>query len=482
MASALERVTARHRAMVRPAEAKGFTEQPFWRLDALRNALIGNSAPDRETIEHEFNGYVEAAGKGNAVVFACCYARLRVFADVQFGWRNRVDGQLGPFYDSPDLALLRRPWPTGTLANLLAWMEVDATYAGNSFVTTCDDEGRYGRAARGPGRRLTRLRPDWVTLVIGSHSDDPYAIDAQVVGILFEPPTSGLGVSVRSKPVLLLPGEVCHYSPIPDPAARFRGMSWLTPVLREIGADLAATEHKAKFFENGAALQTVVSLDKDMTPEQVAEFAEVFKAQTTGPRNAYKTLFLGGGADVTMRGVDLRSVDFKAVQGGGETRIAAAAGVHPVVVGLSEGLSGSSLNAGNYSAARRNVGDGTLRHLWGEAGASLETLFPRPSEAAELRPDTRDTAFVREDAKDVAEIQFRQAQALRSLLDAGYTPDAAVDYLRTDDISRLVGKHSGLFSVQLQPPGTEQPDEEPPSEDLPAEDEPGDDKPPEGDE
>ncbi|MFG1776623.1 phage portal protein [Micromonospora sp. NPDC049048] len=468
MASTLDRVSARHRAMTgRADEVKGWSQPPFWRMEALRNALIGSSAPDRERIEHEFEGYVASAGKGNAVVFSCCYARLRVFVDVQMLWRDRVDGQLGPFYDSEDLALLRRPWPTGTLSNLLAWMEVDATYAGNSYVTWCDDEGRYGRAARGPGLRLTRLRPDWVTLVIGSHSEDPYAIDAQVVGLLYEPPTSGLGVDVRTKPVLLLPGEVCHYSPIPDPQARFRGMSWLTPVLREIGADLAATEHKTKFFENGAALSTVVSLDKDVTPEKFAEFVTLFKAQHEGPRNAYKTLFFGGGADVTMRGVNLKELDFKSVQGGGETRIAAAAGVHPVVVGLSEGLSGSSLNAGNYQAARRNVGDGTLRHLWGEAAASLETLFPRPSAAAELRPDTRDTAFVREDAKDVAQIQQTRATALRSLLDAGYEPDAAVEYLRTDDLARLVGRHSGLYSVQLQPPITGpggQPDPDPGTE------------------
>jgi phage portal protein BeeE len=455
MASMLDRVTARHRAMTRSGEAKSWSgEAPFWRLDALRHALVGSSTPDQERIEHEFAGYVEGAGKGNGIVFACCYARLRVFVDVQFGWRDRVDMQLGPFYDSPELALLRRPWPTGTLSNLLAWMELDATFAGNSYVTWCDDEGRFGRAARGPGLRLTRLRPDWVTLVIGSHSEDPYAIDARVVGLLYEPPTSGLGVSTRAQPVLLLPQEVCHYSPIPDPAARFRGMSWLTPVLREIGADIAATEHKSKFFENGAALQTVVSLDKDLSPEQVNEFAAVFKAQHEGVRNAYKTMFLGGGADVTMRGVDLKSVDFKAVQGGGETRIAAAAGVHPVVVGLSEGLSGSSLNAGNYSAARRNVGDGTLRHLWGEAAASLETLFPLPRPTAELRPDTRETAFVREDAEKLAEIQFRRAQGLRTLVDAGWSPDAAVEYLRTDDMSRLTGNHSGLYSVQLRPPGS----------------------------
>src|SRR3546814_2208685 len=52
--------------------------------------------------------------------------------------------------------------------------------------------------------------------------------------------------------VLLLPDEVVHYSPIPDPIARFRGMSWLTPVIREIQADNAATTHKDSFYRNGA--------------------------------------------------------------------------------------------------------------------------------------------------------------------------------------------------------------------------------------
>ena len=33
--------------------------------------------------------------------------------------------------------------------------------------------------------------------------------------------------------------------------ARFRGMSWLTPIIPELMADSAATQHKLKFFETG---------------------------------------------------------------------------------------------------------------------------------------------------------------------------------------------------------------------------------------
>jgi hypothetical protein len=447
----LERVQARRRG--EPVERKQWSGQPsFWQLDALRSALVGDWAPDRERIDHDFEGYAAGAGKANAIVFSCMYARLRVFADANFLWRDREQGQLGAFYDSQELAMLRRPWQGGTLTNLLSWMEVDATYAGNGFVTTCDDLGRYGKASRGgPDRRIVRLRPDWVTLVIGSHSDDPYALDAKVVGYLYESPISAPG-GPKANRVLLLPDEVAHYAPVPDPIARFRGMSWLTPVLREISSDLAATDHKLKRFENGAALQTVVSLDKDVSPEAFSEFVALFKGGHEGIENAYKTLFLGGGADVTVVGADMQKMDFKNLTGAGETRIAAAAGVHPVVVGLSESLAGSSLNAGNYSAARRNVSDGTLNHLWSEAASSLEILFSRPSDQAELCIDKRDVAFVRDDAKDVADIKFKDSQTIRNLTDAGYTADSVTAAVAADDWSRLV--HSGLYSVQLQRPGT----------------------------
>ncbi|HZE32842.1 MAG TPA: phage portal protein [Actinoallomurus sp.] len=452
MGSVLDRVDARRRGVT--VERKQFSEPPFWQLNALRHALVGSWAPDKETIDHDFEGYAAGAGKAAGPVFACHYARLRVFVDGQFLWRDREKGQLGAFYDSPDLQALRRPWPGSKLTNLLAWMEVDATYAGNSYVTWCDDFGRYGAAAAGPTRRLARLRPDWVTLVLGSHSDDPYALDTKVIGVLYEPTyaTTVTGATELRKPVLLLPSEVCHYAPVPDPIARFRGMSWLTPVLREISSDRAATELKVKRFQNGAALQTVVSLDKDVTPENFQQFVQLFREGHEGPENAYKTLFMGGGADVTIVGADMKQLEFKAIQGAGETRIAAAAGVHPVVVGLSEGLSGSSLNAGNYSAARRNVADGTLNHLWTEAGNSLEVLFPRPKPTAELCIDKRDVSFVREDQKDIAEIKFRDSQTIRNFLDAGWTPESVKAAVAADDWSLL--EHSGLFSVQLQKPGS----------------------------
>lgn len=457
MTTALERIRSAHASpRARPGRrGKAFSEPPFWALDSLRNSFLG-SLPDRERIEHEFEGYARGAGKASAVAFSCFYARLRHYAQASFQWQNRASGQL---FGTPELALVEQPWPTGTTGDLLAWMEVDATFAGNSYWTHTDDEGRFGRAARGPSRRLTRMRPDWVWIVLSSKSGDPYALDTKIVAFVYDPRVSGLGGTVTASSerlVTLLPSEVVHYAPVPDPEARFRGMSWLTPILREVAADRAATAHKLSFFERGATLRTIVALDKDVSVEAFDEFVERFQSQHQGVENAFGTLFVGGGADVTVTSANLHELDYKAVQGQGETRIAAAAGVHPVIVGLSEGLAGSSLNAGNYRAAVRNFGDGTCTHLWQVTSASLQNVLTVPG-GARLAVDKTAIPFLAEDAKDRAEIQQILASAYQALVSAGAEPDAAAEYLRSNDLGKLIGHHTGLFSVQLQPPTTGQP-------------------------
>ena len=256
------------------------------------------------------------------------------------------------------------------------------------------------------------------------------------------------------KPALFLPGEYAHFAPYPDPLASYRGMSWLTPVVREVQADTSATKHKLKFFENAATPNLAISMAKEITPQQFKEFVELMDEKHRGVENAYKTLYTAGGADVTVIGQNMQQLDFKVTQGAGESRLAVAAGVHPVIAGLSEGMQGSSLNAGNYTAAKRNFVDTTMRHLWQNAAGSLQVLTKPPADAR-LWYDDRDVPFLREDHKDVAETQFRQAQTIRALTDAGYTAESVVAAVLAEDYSLL--KHSGLFSVQLQPPGASQP-------------------------
>jgi phage portal protein BeeE len=229
-------------------------------------------------------------------------------------------------------------------------------------------------------------------------------------------------------------------------------MSWLTPIVREIMGDQAATEHKLKFFDNGATVNLAVSLDGEMvgTPEKFEKWIEAFDKQLAGTANAYKTLYLAAGATATPIGADMKQIDFKEVIGKGETRIAAASGVPPVIVGLSEGLEASTYS--NYAQARRAFADRTMRPLWRSAAAALATIIDVPS-GAELWYDDRDIPFLQEDVKDEAEIQQVRANTIKQLVEAGYDPESVVDAIDAGDMTLL--KHTGLYSVQLQKPGTQ---------------------------
>jgi phage portal protein BeeE len=122
----------------------------------------------------------------------------------------------------------------------------------------------------------------------------------------------------------------------------------------------------------------------------------------TGGWDKFKTMYLAGGTKMEVVGSNLQQIDFKAVQGAGETRIAAAAGVPPVIVGLSEGLQAATYS--NYGQARRRFADNTMRPLWRNFAGSLETIVPPPP-GSRLWYDDRDIQALAEDKKDLAEVR-----------------------------------------------------------------------------
>jgi phage portal protein BeeE len=413
---------------------QGFDAGPFWsRPDVFTSGTVGA----REAIGTSFEEYVSRAYKANGIVFACIQARALPFSEARFMHQRMDAGTPGELVWSPSLALLDRPWRNGTTGELLYRMEQEASLAGNSYWTPVGD-------------RLRRMRPDWVTIVTGVLDDDdasPYDLDADILAYIYHP--KAVPGKRRPDPVLLTPDRVAHYSPTPDPDAQWRGMSWLTPVLREIEGDSAATEHKRNYFRNGTTSNVVVTYDKGIPSETVRLYAAMFGEQYQGVDKAYKTIHLGGGADIKTVGADMKQLDFKVTQGAGETRIAAAAGVGAIIARFSEGMQGSSLNQGNYGAAKRQFADMTIRPLWRIACASLEHLAPGP-QPSRLWFDTTDIEFLKEDRKDAADIVQINAVSVRQLVEAGFTADSAVKAVTTQDMSLLV--HTGKTSVQLHDP------------------------------
>jgi phage portal protein BeeE len=382
--------------------------------------------------------------------FAAQMVRALVLSGMRFTWRNLPSSPTPRrLFGNRDLALLERPWPKATTGDLIATMEWHSGLAGNAFV------------ARRPDR-LRVLRPDWCGLLFGSNQDPDEiaatALDGELLGLVYQ--NGGIGTG-RGQLNTLLPGEFAHWSQIPDPDCPGMGQSWITAALTDIQGDRAATHHKLQFFANGATPNMVVKGITAATKEQFQEIVDSMESNHAGVANAYRTLYLAAGADATVVGADLKQLDFKATQGAGETRIAMLGRVPAPLLGISEGLAGSSLNAGNFGMARRIFADSWIYPSLQDLCASVESILARPvnprtgQQDAELWFDTADMPILREDAKDAAEIAQINATTIGQLVREGFTPESAKAAVIGQNMSLLV--HTGLVSVQLQLPGSTPP-------------------------
>lgn len=410
--------------------------------DILNQTYSGTPYGQYERPVQNFDGYSNVA-RTNGVVYACMKVRRDLFSEARFQWRRFSQGRPGDLFGDPELAVIERPDTNMTTGNLIARMEQDATLAGNSYHVRIP----------GPGDkdRLVRLQPNWVTIVMGSpnKTDNPEADpDSVIAGYLYAP----YGGAEMENARVFTPEQMCHFAPEPDPLARHRGMSWLTPILREIDADTKASDFKTQFFNHSATPNMVITYDKDTKKEALEHAIRLFEENYTGSMNAFKTMHVTGGADAKVVGNNFEQMAFKAVQAAGETRIAAASGVPPVIVGLSEGLGAATYS--NYGQARRALADRTARPWWREAAASLESVLKVPG-GAHLWYDDRDIPFLRDDAMDVANIAQTHALTIKLLQEAGWDPDTCVQAVMSGDYSLLEGNHTGLMSVQLRPQGIE---------------------------
>lgn len=369
-----------------------------------------------------------AAYSANSAVYACAMARMQLVSQAKFKF---LDAKTGRLSGGPELQILGEPWPNGTSGDLIASMLQHVDIAGNAFV-------------RRAGGRLVSMRPDWVSIV-NAQVVDGYDIDGkpqvhdEVIGYLYS--EGGIGVG---EAVFYEVADVAHWAPYPDPLARWRGMTWLTPVLREINADISMSQHRQQFFDQAGTPNMVLKYQQKLSPDTVNTIRDRWRARYSGPSSAGSTVVLDDGADLTVVGNSFEQMRFTDLQKMGEARIASAAGVPPIVAGLSVGLDAATYS--NFSQAMKAFGNGAAAHLWITLAGSLAKLVDVP-QGLTLWYDTTRIPALLEDAKDRATAMQTSAAAVSSFIQAGFEPDSVVNAVMANDMSLL--KHSGLVSVQL---------------------------------
>lgn len=398
--------------------------------------FVNNLGANEEEISQAYTSLMTML-LSNGPVYACEVVRVMLFSEARFLFRQRESGHPGDLFFTRALEILERPdGPGSTTASMLKRVMLDADFGGTGFLVMRPT-------------RIAQPRPDWMTVVSGSYEEPAMTgddIDAEIIGYIYHPG----GLNSGQRPKTFLPEEVATFIPMPDRTTKAGGIPWTASALKYVKSHNSAATFKQRFFDNGATPQLVVGFEGVSDPKKLREWIEVLDQDHKGVTNAYKTLYLGAGAKAQVVGRDLQQITLKETQGADETLIAAAAGVGPVVAQLSEGLQGSSLNAGNFAQAMRRVADITMRPLWRDMAGSLEVFVPPPG-VAQLWYDDSDIPALKDDIKDRAVVIAQNANAIRTLWDGGGEPQSVIDAVVANDLKRI--KHTGKLSVQLQEPG-----------------------------
>lgn len=382
--------------------------------------------PSAEKVSYQAQSYASIGYMQNSVVFGLIQRRIALFSEAKFKFRLLEDKSI---FGNTSLAKLEQPWPGASTGELLARMEQDVSIYGNAYI-------------RDAGSQLERLQPDKVTIVSAIVIDANGEQVRQVQGYYYEPTDDP-----DRQPAYYPVDEVAHWSPIPDPLRNFMGMSWMTPVLREINSDIAMVEHQQKYYQNAATPNLLLRYQKELSPAQVERITQFVQERHSGTANAHNTMVLDNGADATVIGSNMHDAGFTDALAANENRIAVASGVPSIVAGLKEGLAAATL--ANYSQAMRAFADLTMRPNWRSVCAALAKLVDVPA-GAELWYDTSDISALQDGEQEQAQTFSVDAKTASTLVQAGYTPESVATAIAARDMTLLV--HTGLYSVQLQPP------------------------------
>ncbi len=414
--------------------------------------FLGMDFNPQEHIEGDSGSLVAQVHKTYGPVPAAVVARSLLLGQFRPRWRSEIDDHL---FGDDQLSVLERPLFTSRV-HMLRQAEHDASYAGTAYF-----HRTIHRPTGQPGMRM--LPPGRTRIIVGTSLNTDDLVGQELTpSDLPDAYVRGYRYNINGKQGELAqyryytPQQVSHWAPEPDPDSLFAGTSWVASVIRDIAGDKQVAAHVDGFLEKGAmpGLAIVFPTPKEneeiMTADDLDAYQEVITDFHSGPRNTGRSLVLEGGPQVIPVTANLDTLGLKDITAGYEAHIASRARIPPTVLGIREGMQGSALNAGNYSSARRMWGDGWVHPSLESLAAALEPLLNRPANT-ELWYDQTAVAFLQEDAQDQANIASTTATAVSILINAGFEPDAAALAATSGDMSNLVGQHTGLPSVQLQP-------------------------------
>jgi HK97 family phage portal protein len=286
----------------------------------------------RWSVEGDFGGMVREGYRINSLVYAPVRCKARAIASVPLLAIHGDPANPDPLpADHPLARLVRQPNPWQTWR---AFNEQRKTYlelAGNAYV--------YAERQGGAIRALYNLRPDRVRILAGADG---------LRGYYYLPPGRAADDGVP-----LLPEDVAH-TRYPNPLDDLEGFGYGLPPLLAAARDLDTDNNVTAFikllFERGAMPMGMLRFDIPLTEQDAADAKRRFMERYGGYSAWTEPVVMDQGGGYERIGMTFDELGFDVLDARAESRVLAAFGVPPILIGTRYGIAHSTYS--NYEQAR----------------------------------------------------------------------------------------------------------------------------------
>ena len=377
------------------------------------------SYPDANYASFAQHGYA-----GNELVFACIREIATSSAEAMLCLYDQ-EGEIIEPENNPLANLVKNPAPKETQYEFLEALITHLQISGNAYVLK--ERARVGVVS------LMLLRPDRIEV----HADkNAYTYD--VGGRRY-----------------VIPAEDIGHLKFPNPNNDFYGLSPLQVLLKQTAIDTDATNFTRAFFNNAGVPSGMLKLKRRINSQEEADRLRTqWRGQFRGDRNWHRIAILDEDASYEVMGSSIGQMEIPELRQLSESRICAGFGVPAILVGANVGLQRSTYS--NYREARESFWEETLLPLYKRIEQFMQTLLEPefPSEQGYLAFDFKDVRALQEDQDALVSRKLTQAQIAKELINAGFTPESA---LQTAGLNTEM-EHTGYLPSSLTVLGAKQPE------------------------
>ena len=266
------------------------------------------------------------------------YRAIRMVSEAAAGVPIYVRQGQRDLDEHPLLALLDRPSPGKTRADLIEAMVTHLLIAGNAYVEAVMHDGRVSE--------LHPLRPDRVRVVPGP--------DGRAMAHDYRVGSEEVRLWQATEPV----ASVLHVA-LPNPTHDHYGLAPLEAAQVSIDVLNAAAAWSKALLDNSArpsgALIYAPTSGSSLSREQVERLKAELEEGFSGAANAGRPLLLEGGLDWKSLSLTPRDMDFAETRATAAREVALAFGVPPVLLGLKGDTTFRNLEEANRALWRSTV-------------------------------------------------------------------------------------------------------------------------------